>query len=455
LIVPKRLHTAARKLAMATVRTALPIAKRKNWLPAAGLDAEPSLSPIFSDFNHLLHELRTIELGRMPRVTGTMLSAGCADSYYFDWLESSYQPVERHIGLEIYQPRPEILPDNVSWIENSVGQMTSVEDSSVALIFSGQNFEHLFGDDAPNFLLESHRVLRPDGWLVIDSPHREIAAALGWSQPEHTVEFTPAEACELVELAGFDVRSLRGLWLCQDPRTGAFLRLWDEDGHVPDPDAVLQRAVLGSSDVERSFVWWLEAQRADREPEVDALRHRHAEIFAYAWRERQQRLRHNVGSELTDGEHTIIRVGAGIEGHAMFGPYAPLSAGTHAVTFSLRRTGTGAPEREAALLEVTDMQGEPLRSRIVRVRELAHGEWSQFTVTVAPTEVVWGAQFRVFVTGSAAVDVRLAVDVAETGTRTAPSALRVSSDISTHGTAHDPASRDVPTAPAPRSSTAS
>jgi SAM-dependent methyltransferase len=423
-MVPRRLHAAARKLAMATVRVALPIAKRKNWLPDEGLDGESALPIIFRDFNHLLHELRTIELGRMPPVTGTMLSAGCADAYYFDWLESSYQPVERHIGLELYQPRPEVLPDNVTWIENSVGQMTAVEDSSVALIFSGQNFEHLFGDDAPDFLLESHRVLRPDGWLVIDSPHREIAAALKWSMPEHTVEFTPDEARELVELAGFDVRSLRGLWLCQDPKTGAYLPLWDQDGDVPDPATVMRRALLASQEVERSFVWWLEAQRADREPDADGLRRRHAEIFAEAWTERQQRLRYNVGSAQADGEHTIIRVKRGVEGHAMFGPYAPLAPGTHAVTFTLRRTGSGNPEREAALLEVTDLEGVPLLSRIVRVRELAEGEWNRFMVTVTPDDVVWGAQFRVFVTGCAAIDVRLAVDVTATGARAAPSALQ-------------------------------
>lgn len=427
-MVPARVHAAARRLAMAMVRAALPIARRKNWLPDTGPAAEPapalSLPPIFSDFNHLLHELRTIELGRMPRVTGTMLSAGCADAYYFDWLESSYQPVERHIGLELYRPRPGVLPDNVTWIENSVGRMTSVEDSSVALVFSGQNVEHLFGDDLPDFLLESHRVIQPEGWLVIDSPHREVAAALGWSMPEHTVEFTPEEARELVGLAGFDVRSLRGLWLCRDPQTGAYLPLWEEDGHVPDPATVLHRALLGSHDVECSFVWWLEAQRADRRADVDGLRRRHAEIFAHAWTERQQRLRYNVGSEQAEGQHTIIRVEEGVEGYAMFGPYAPLSPGTHAVTFTLRRTGAGAPEREAALLEIADLEGVPLGSRIVRVRELAEGEWNSFTVTVTPVAVVWGAQFRVFVTGGAGLDVRLAVDVAETGTRTAPSALR-------------------------------
>jgi hypothetical protein len=60
---------------------------------------------------------------------------------------------------------------------------------------------------------------------VIDSPHREIANLLTWSMNEHTIEYTPDEAAELVRLAGFDVTSVRGVWLCRDPSTGATLPL--------------------------------------------------------------------------------------------------------------------------------------------------------------------------------------------------------------------------------------
>ncbi len=444
--MPRRWKKVLRSVAVGVVRRTYPVAERKNWLrdagivgaPLAGVPADaPAVDvpdtasgaqhtgvvrPRFlDDFNHLLHELRTIELGRMPRIEGRMLSAGCADAYYFDWIESSYQRVEEHIGLELYLPKPDVLPDNVRWIENSVGQMTSVEDCSVGLVFSGQNFEHLFGDDAPDFLLESHRVLPVGGWLVIDSPHREIAAALGWSMPEHTVEFTPTEARELVELAGFDVRSVRGLWLCQDPRTGGHLPLWGEDDEAPDEAAVLRRSVAGQDDVDRCFVWWLEGQRAERAPDVAGLRRRHAQIFESAWRERQQRLRHVVGTRATEGTRTVVRVAPGVEGYAMYGPYAPLAPGTHTVSFRVRRTGSGEPEREAASLEITDMQGVALASRVVRVADLPAGEWVSFDVTARPDAVVWGAQFRVFATGGTGLDVELAVGVEETGTRTAPS----------------------------------
>src|SRR5579871_1558444 len=38
------------------------------------------------DVNVMLHQLRSAHLRRMPRVAGTLLSAGCAGLWYFDWI---------------------------------------------------------------------------------------------------------------------------------------------------------------------------------------------------------------------------------------------------------------------------------------------------------------------------------------------------------------------------------
>src|SRR6185436_1007287 len=136
-------------------------------------------------------------------------------------------------------------PANVEWIASSVADMDTVAGGSVDLVFSGQNIEHLFGDGVPGFLLESARVLHPGGHLVIDSPHREIANLLVWSMNEHTIEFTPDEAAELVTLAGFDVTSLRGVWLCRDPDTGAPLPL-DPYASGASSDEILRRVQLAA-----------------------------------------------------------------------------------------------------------------------------------------------------------------------------------------------------------------
>ena len=270
-----RLHGAAKVVA----GRAAGVARRHNWLvdePTGRAGGAPSQEALDAGglvgFNALLHGLRSYELARMPRVTGTMLSAGCSDASYFAWIAAWYGAVDRHIGVELYLPEPDDLPAGVEWLKRSVGDMTDVEDGSVGLVFSGQNFEHLFGDDAVEFLLEAQRVLEPGGWLVMDSPNREVTSALVWTQPQHTIEFTPSEAAELVTLAGFDVAGVRGLWLCRDAATGGILPLWAAGDADPPHTEVLRRSILASHDPANSFVRGREAALGARRPARPAPR---------------------------------------------------------------------------------------------------------------------------------------------------------------------------------------
>lgn len=253
---------------------------------APGQEASGHAYPlVLTDFNHLLHELRTVELGRMVRADRVLLSVGCSDRSYFDWIERAHGPVAEHWGVELYRPQPSELPENVRWIVASASHMPSIADGSVDVVFSGQNFEHLSTDDLVGFLIETHRVLRPGGHLVIDSPNRLATSALHWRHPEHVVETSPSEAGALLDLAGFDVDSCRGQWLCID-----------EDSSVlplmPAPEDAaefLRRAVLATTAPERSFCWWIEASRSERTVDVDALRAHAEALIGRLWPERVTR----------------------------------------------------------------------------------------------------------------------------------------------------------------------
>jgi SAM-dependent methyltransferase len=400
---------------MAATERAERVALKHNWSVAAMTSPQTG----FVDFNALLHELRSVELARMPPVSGTMLSAGCSGTLYFDWIARCYGTVDRHIGLELYLPQPPVLPPEVEWIKNSVADMDGVASQSVDLVFSGQNVEHLFGDDAADFLLECHRVVRTGGWLVMDSPDRDIAAALGWTQPEHTIEFTSAEATELVELAGFDVADVRGVWLCREPSTGEVLPMWGTGANVLEPAEILRRGVSASTAPEHSFVWWLEAKRADREPDVENLRRRHAEIFATAWPERQQRLLHAVGTRTEAEGRQIVHLDAGVAGFALFGPYMPLLPGRYDVAFGMRRTGAANGNRIVEL-DVCDGAGTVLTSRSVTSDELPDGVWSAIGLPFEVGELTWGGQFRVRSTGRVALDVEFGVTLREFDASPAP-----------------------------------
>jgi SAM-dependent methyltransferase len=183
-------------------------------LPAAGTE----LPAVFVDYLAALHEARTVCLGDMPPGARTVLSVGANGTWYFDWFAQAYGYVERHIGVEAFFPRPDELPENVEWVAADLaGQdgVASVDSGSVELVFCGQNIEHLWPEQVVALLAESSRVLRPEGWLVVDSPNRNLTEAYRWTMEEHTVELSPEDAARLLELAGFEVVTMKGLWLCR------------------------------------------------------------------------------------------------------------------------------------------------------------------------------------------------------------------------------------------------
>ena len=366
-----------------------------------------------TDFNQLLHLLRGYELRAMPSGAQTLLSAGCAGSWYFRWIEENYGPVTRHIGLEYYSPKPDDLPPNVEWIANTVGNMKSVKDGEVDLLFSGQNIEHLWPQDIVGFLMESHRALRTGGVLAMDSHNRSITAVQGWSHPEHIIEFTAEDIRTLLHLAGFDVTALRGVWLCRDPKTGASLpfEVITADGPWP----ALRRIAAARDNPADSFCWWVEAIRADRAPYKAALEQKVAEIYREAWPERTSRLKTVIGTPDTLQGHSAFSVEPKNAGVVMFGPYMPLRAGAYRVTFTLAADCKAIPDKtEVAWCDV-------FLSKSNRAAVTQHITASQFADD-APIKVSvdfdldaleFGVQFRMISTGQTNLTVMASVTLDE------------------------------------------
>lgn len=238
-----------------------------------------------SDFFHnALHELRTLELASVRKGARRALSVGASGRWYFDWFEQHVGPLEEHIGVEAFEPRPEDLPDYATWIESTADRFEGVPDGSIDLVFAGQTTEHLWAEELVGFLMESRRVLGPEGQLVIDSPNRLVTEHLAWSHGGHTLEVSADEMTGLLELAGFDVVRVRGAWLCEVD--GRVLEL--EEG-LDSAAMVVRRIALGGDDPDRSFVWWIDSVRADRPVDVAAVRARVDELFAAHWNTRVSR----------------------------------------------------------------------------------------------------------------------------------------------------------------------
>ena len=369
-----------------------------------------ALRPL-SDFNQLLHTLRTYELASLPRGAAVFLSAGCAGTWYFDWIDKVYGRVRHHIGIEYFTPKPAGLPGYVTWVANTVGNMEAVADSSADLVFSGQNIEHLWPEDVAGFMAESFRTLKPGGLLVIDSPNRLVTRPLFWNHPQHTMEFTPGEIRTLSSMSGFEVTSIRGIWIVRDPFTGSLLPL-DPDAEV-ETWPLLRRVASANRYAEHSFLWWVEARKNGATPDIGALRQFLIDIYRREWPARLRHL-HTQGQILREasvGEARIVvsdQPGVFI----LFGPYVPLPQGKYTVTFFLRRRGSGAYTGPACKCDVFHSAGAVVE-RVVNGPELGV-DFCAIELGFALPETTFGVEFRVCVANGpldAKMEIRLQSDL--------------------------------------------
>jgi SAM-dependent methyltransferase len=358
-----------------------------------GSNASP---PAVMDINVLLHQSRSALLRSIPQGAEIFLSVGCAGGWYFDWIERCYGRPRRHIGIEYYADRPPLLPDNVTWIANSASDMSELERESCDLLFSGQNIEHLWPDEVVGFLIEAARVLHAGGHLVVDSPNRVLTAALNWSHPEHTVEFTLEEISRLVFLAGFDVTRISGIWLCRDPANGRILP-FNPNGEDPGW-SVAERLICALDAPAHSFIWWLEASRSTRSVDASGLRTTMQSIFETAWPERTRRMVVGIGQIERRKDDDWVVCPRGQSGAVLSGPSMPLRAGRYRCTFRLDCPG-GPSDAPVARCEVnvsnidTAVAQQDVVPEIRAVKDVS--------IEFELRQVAFGVQFRCISYGTA------------------------------------------------------
>ena len=349
----------------------------------------PASTPVVVELHAALHEARSIALADMPAGADVVLSAGASGLWYFEWFDREYGPIKHHIGIEAYLPQPDGLPVNVEWVEADLAApegVAAVGTGSVDLVFSGQNIEHLWPEQTVAFLVESNRVLRDDGLLVVDSPNRALTEAYQWSMGEHTIELEPSEAVTVLGLAGFAVERMKGLWLCRE--AGRLLPL-DPTPAMWGPGGYARRVAMATAHPEDSFIWWAEARKVGR-PDPAGLRRAINGIFESAWDERVARVRPMGGTEilLADGSPGVV-MPRGAEGYALAGPYMALPPGAYAFALPVEWGGdTGSQDWVCRLELVAD-------NEVVGTSEPAAGAGADGQATLSCTVTLDAVRFAV------------------------------------------------------------
>lgn len=347
------------------------------------------------NFNNMIHEERSKCLRDIPKVSGTVLSAGCSGAWYFDWFMECTGHSGKHIGLELYSQKPDDLPSNITWIANSVGNMTDVNTESIDTLFSGQNIEHLSSDDMASFLCEASRVLKKDGLLIIDSPNRSVTQHLGYIQPEHTLELTVDEISMLLYAAGFYIDDVRGIWLVIDPKTGKRMDIFSCDEHcMPFHDRINN----AHKNPNLSFIWFITARKfkvANKALVSDIT----TNIF---WKNYSpfvaSRFAYGVGKIFNSYGSQYIEIDKNHTGCALYGPYIPLAEGTYTALFFIR-LGKRDHDDAVVSLDVVSSLGAVSHGKIVlnMSRNNLDMTWQQYSINFSLDGYTTGIETRVFV----------------------------------------------------------
>lgn len=100
----------------------------------------------------------------------------------------------------------------VTYRYHSMTDLSGFADSSVDLVYSGQSIEHVSPEEGTQVLKEVARILRPGGFLGVDTPNGLVTRLqqVELIDPDHEVEYRLEELTAIIEDAGLVVVDTKG-----------------------------------------------------------------------------------------------------------------------------------------------------------------------------------------------------------------------------------------------------
>jgi SAM-dependent methyltransferase len=133
--------------------------------------------------------------------------------YHFDELIIiDLPPDERHALYQEEVRRTEVDTE-FGPVRYRYHSMTSYADASFDLVYSGQSIEHVTEEEADLVLKQVHRILRPGGYLGLDTPNARVTRLQQeeFIDPDHKIEYTHDAMLDKFERAGFRIVDAKGL----------------------------------------------------------------------------------------------------------------------------------------------------------------------------------------------------------------------------------------------------
>ncbi|MCK4178054.1 class I SAM-dependent methyltransferase [Aciditerrimonas ferrireducens] len=126
-------------------------------------------------------------------------------------------PSARHPHYAQGGRRTEVHTDRgvVRYAYHSMTELDAYPADHFDLVYSGQSIEHVPPDDADRMLAGAFRVLRPGGWLGVDTPNARLTRRQSPTliDPDHRYEYRADELQAKLEAAGFELVERKGLVL--------------------------------------------------------------------------------------------------------------------------------------------------------------------------------------------------------------------------------------------------
>ncbi len=190
--------------------------------------AEWAHGATMTEFGPSLHYGRGVFIRSLPRARRILDIGGAALGdpsgalilmgypYSFDELVIVDLPSEERHPLYQDDSRPSSVktPQGlVTYRYHSMTDLTSYEPGTFDLVYSGQSIEHVTRREADSVLSQVRRILKPGGFLAIDTPNSRLTRLQqdAFIDPDHKYEYSHREMAAMLRGQGFAIEQALGI----------------------------------------------------------------------------------------------------------------------------------------------------------------------------------------------------------------------------------------------------